>query len=171
MDKTRYDEARAGQDAARVEDFKEWLDGYQGEAAEIVERRERLAMMRTWQTKITPTLTGMPRPPTTVNRGLENRFDSVDRAAQSLQRAVEVHKQTEAAISAVFDRLDSPKHQKIMRLRYLDFMEWREIVAEIYKDRPDYSEKQAAYTRRVYRDHERAMKLSAREWWEIHNWP
>lgn len=165
MDKTRYDEARAGQDAVRVEDFKEWLDGYQGEAAEIVERRERLAMMRTWQTKITPTLTGMPRPPTTVNRGLENRFDSVDRAAQSLQRAVEVHKQTEAAISGIIDTLQSEKMRRIMRLRYLDGLEWSEITRQCYQDKPDFTEKVAAYQRRTYRDHARALKLCAREWW------
>lgn len=152
-------------------EFREWLDAYKAEAEHIIELRERVAEVRSWATKTTTVLADTPKPPAFNPYRMERNVDILMSAEAKVERAIKSHRQTEAAISAVFDRLDSPKHQKIMRLRYLDFMEWREIVAEIYKDRPDYSEKQAAYTRRVYRDHERAMKLSAREWWEIHNWP
>ena len=146
-----------------TEQIKQWLSAYQAEAEAIQDRQEQILTLRSFSERKTPSWSGMPGTPMTPH-GRENAIIARMRAEKSLQSLLDEHEKSTAALSAAIDSLVSEKWKKVMRLRYLSGLEWSEVVAHIYGDKPDYEAKLRAYTRRVYRDHARALLAMAKEW-------
>ena len=148
--------------------LREWLAAYQNEKEQIFEQKGNIAMAQGYATSTTAHWDwgGGSGASAARNDRLERTTLGVLREKDKLLAMQSTHEQNGVAILAAIDRLDSPKHQKIMQLRYLDGLEWSEVVRRCYGDRPDFDEKRSAYTRRIYRDHKRALHQMAEGWGE-----
>lgn len=146
-------------------ELKEWLAAYRQNELLIDEKMEKLRRIQASATSIkAQEITDMPRAPSNPKDRMAEWLVRVEALQKSIDFDVAAQEASKKAIQNLIAALESQKMQKIIRCRYLFGMEWSEVVEAMYKNKEDYQAKLRAYTRRVYRDHERALKLMAIEW-------
>lgn len=59
--------------------------------------------------------------------------------------------------SELQEKVDDPQERRIIRLHYIDRLEWIEVRKIMFSSRRDYYEKEEKYTRLVYRIHGNAL--------------
>ena len=167
MDKARYKQILEEQEKIRIEELKDWLKAYQQNEMVINEKLEKLRTVYASATSVSAQeITDMPRAPSNPKDRMADWLVRVDSLERSLELDIAAQEASKKAIEDLIASLESLKMQKIIRCRYLYGMEWSEVIAEMYREKPDYAAKIRAYERRTYRDHERALKLMVREWWK-----
>lgn len=113
---------------------------------------EKIQMMEAQATRVTASLTGMPRG-TGSGDGvtvLDALLDVKDLYAQALARTYEKQKELEDFIDAMPHYL--PKEKMVLRLRYLDLLSWEQIMLEL-----DYSARRVHQLHRIGLDAAREL--------------
>jgi hypothetical protein len=151
----------------QADEIKDWLRAYVNNEKEIDELLEKIRELRGRATSIgAQEITDMPKAPINITDSMAEymvRLDSMERQVQDMIRA---HKSSKKALEEVLDKMESLKQKKIIRCRYIYGMEWSDVIYQCYHEKPDYQMKLRAYSKRVYRDHDRALLEMARKWTE-----
>ena len=126
---------------------------------------ERIRELRARATSIgAQEITDMPKAPTNTKDSMAEYMVRLDGMERQVRDLIEAHKIGKKALEEVLARMESQKQRKIIRCRYIYGMEWADVIHECYHEKPDYQEKLRAYSKRVYRDHDRALLEMARKW-------
>ena len=151
----------------QADEIRDWLKAYVRNEKEIDELLERIREFRARATSIgAQEITDMPKAPTSTKDTMAEymvRLDSMERQVQDMIRA---HKSSKKALEDVLERMESIKQRRIITYRYIHGMEWSDVIYQCYHDKPDFQAKLRAYSKRVYRDHDRALLEMARKWAE-----
>lgn len=149
----------------QADQIKDWLKAYTQNEKEIDELLEKLRYVRARATSIgAQEMSDMPRAPLNVKDTLVEYMIKVDELERKIQEKIRDHQSSKAALEGVIKRIESPKQRKIITYRYIYGMGWSDVIYECYKEKPDYQAKIKAYSKRVYRDHDRALSEMARKW-------
>lgn len=150
---------------SQAEEVKDWLKAYLQNEAEIDDLLERIRVLRAKAMSIgAQEITDMPKAPTTARDTMSEYMVRLDELEREIEKRIAAHRASKRAIEQVLGKMESPKQTKIIRCRYLYGMEWSDVVYECYHDKHDFHQKQRAYQKRVYRDHDRALLEMARKW-------
>ena len=141
-----------------TERIRKRLDDYTALLREIDNQNERLD---TIETKMAappgPNMTGLPSgkgsPPDRVSMIVIRKLALEEQIAKT----VAMERAENAAIEAMIVQMADPDERAAIRMRYFDRYEWEDIAFALYGDRPDYTERAAAYQRRIFRLHGRAL--------------
>lgn len=149
----------------QADEMRDWLKAYAQNEVMIDDTLEKIRELRGHMMSISAQeITDMPRAPSSPKDKMSEYMVRLDALERSLKEATKIHDEARRALEDAVERLDSPKMQKIIRYRYLYGMEWSDVVSKMYMDREDWSVKINSYTRRVYRDHDRALEHLAKSW-------
>lgn len=141
-----------------TERIRKRLDDYTALLREIDNQNERLD---TIETKMAappgPNMTGLPS-------GKGSPSDRVSMIVirklaleEQIAKTVAMERAENAAIEAMIVQMADPDERAAIRMRYFDRYEWEDIAFALYGDRPDYTNRTAAYMNRVYKLHGRAL--------------
>lgn len=153
MEEKRYD----------VDAVRERLNQYLSTEQDIdnqIERLERLdSKMKGVSAQV---LTGMPRSPSASNDRMAIMLGQKEDLEQSIKEAVSQQSQERNEIEEILTHIDKPDERAVIRMRYLDRTEWKEVLDMMFGGRPDFLEKEETYERRMYRVHSSAILNMAR---------
>ena len=145
--------------------MKDWLKTYRQNEKDIDELLEKLRYVRGHAMSIAAQeISDMPRAPLKIRDPLAEYMIRCDDLERKIREKIEIHQSSKRALEGVIERIESPKRRRIITYRYIYGMEWSDVIRECYSEKPDYQEKLRAYSKRVYRDHERALEEMARKW-------
>lgn len=145
--------------------MKEWLKAYRKNEESIDEQLEKIRELRGHMMSISAQeLTDMPKAPGNPKDKMSEYVARLDMLERQVKEAIKVHEESKNALEKAIGYMDSFKMQNIIRYRYLYGYEWSDVVAKMYQEKEDWPAKINNYTRRVYRDHERALEHLARCW-------
>lgn len=141
-----------------TERIRKRLDDYTALLREIDNQNERLDTIET----------KMAAPPGSNMTGLPSGKGSPsDRVSmivirklaleEQIAKTVAMERAENAAIEAMIVQMADPDERAAIRMRYFDRYEWEDIAFALYGDRPDYTNRTAAYMNRVYKLHGRAL--------------
>ena len=151
----------------QADQIKDWLKAYTQNEKEIDELLEKLRYVRAKATSIgCQEITDMPRAPLNIKDSLAEYMIRCDELERRIKEKIEAHQSSKKALEGVINRMESPKQKKIITYRYIYGMEWSDVIYECYKEKTDYQAKLKAYSKRVYRDHDRALEEMSRKWTE-----
>ena len=149
----------------QAEEVRDWLRAYVQNEAEIDELLNRLRELRARATSVSAQeITDMPRAPSVAHDTLADYMARLDELEREIEKRVQAHFSSKEAIEQVLSKMESPKQRKIIQYRYIYGMEWSDVIYQCYHERKDYQLKLRAYSKRVYRDHDRALLEMARKW-------
>lgn len=149
----------------QADEVRDWLRAYLKDEEEIDELFEKLHTIRATATSVgAQKITDMPRVPSSDKDTLIEYVIRTDELERQIEERIRTHQLSKQAIENVVELMESPKQQKIIRYRYIEGMEWREVIYNCYRDKKDFAVKIKAYSKRVYRDHEKALLEMARKW-------
>lgn len=150
---------------SQADEMRDWLKAYVQNEASIDQTLEKIRELRGHMMSISAQeITDMPRAPSSPKDKMSEYMVRLDMLERSVREAIKIHDESKRALEAAIEKLDSPKMQKIIRYRYLYGLEWSDVVSKMYREREDWSVKVSSYTRRVYRDHDRALEHLAKSW-------
>lgn len=140
---------------------KEWLSRYGVAAREIALLRARADAIRDRAASpASPTLDGMPRAPGFDGDkigGIVGAADALDReAAEKEQDAAAVYAEIDAAIRRIEGK-HSAERRTVLQCRYLDLVEWQDILFLFFGDMEDLNDREDAYMKRLYKTHKAAL--------------
>lgn len=151
---------------SQAEEMRDWLKAYVNDENEIDELLEKLRMTRARATSIgAQEISDMPKAPTNTSNSLEEYIIRVEQLENLIRDRMKFHRLTKNAIERVIEEL-SENQRSIIRYRYIEGLEWRDVVSKCYQDEKDLPMKRDAYTKRVYREHERALQEMSIKWTE-----
>lgn len=149
--------------------IKERLSRYINRLRNIDNQYARLDRLEAkMQTPPGPDLTGMPRSQGTPTDRTGMMVVRKMELEEEIAKAIEEEKAEHKAIDAMIQRIEDPDEQAVLRLRYFDRAGWDDVAFALYGDRPDYVDRDAAYQRRTFRLHGRALLALARVDMEQH---
>ncbi len=150
---------------SQAEAVKDWLLAYRAEEAEIAKLKEERAMLKARMTSISAQeLSDMPRPPSNPKDRMSEYMIRLEALETKIAWKSEYQEICRFTIQSISDRLRKKEAQDIIRLRYLEGKEWTEILMEVYKERPEFRGKQSAFRRKMFRQHESALREMAKNW-------
>jgi hypothetical protein len=143
-------------DVKRYRSARELLESVQEAKLEIARHRARAMELESRCTKMTASMSGMPRGGGSDAQLLWSTLaDYRDKEFEAEQRELEAYRSVEEFISM----LPSRKHRTVLRLKYLDCLSWVKVQMKMYDIGDFYSE------RHIYRIHDKALE-SAEEVWK-----
>lgn len=149
----------------QADEVRDWLRAYARNEEEINDLLEKLRTLKASATSIgAQEITDMPKAASVARDTLAEYMVRVDELEREIREKIEIHKSSRQAIENVLKKMESQKQQRIIRYRYIEGMEWSDVIYQCYRDKKDYTEKVRAYSKRVYRDHDRALLEMARRW-------
>lgn len=141
---------------------KEWLSRYADAAREVALLRARADAIRDRvASPSSPTLDGPPRSP-----GLEgDRLGEVIGIADVIERqvaekeaqAVEAYREIDATIQQISGK-HATERKFILQCRYLDRMDWPDVIFLLFGDKDDFGDREDSFTRRAYNIHKEALQ-------------
>lgn len=149
----------------QADEVRDWLRAYVRCEAEIDDLLEKLRTLRASVTSISAQeITDMPKAASAAKDTLAEYMVRVEELERRINEKIAAHQLGKKAIEGVLEKMESPKQRRIIKFRYLDGLEWSDVIYQCYHDKKDYTEKIKAYSKRVYRDHDRALLEMARRW-------
>lgn len=136
------------------------LKKYHNLMVSVADQYERLVRLR--ETVSTPRrseLTGMPKGHSP--EGYDYKQVELVYLESEYEEAMKSLQAEREAFTALVSQLESGYEAKVIRLRYYDWMEWKDVSFEMFGDHVDYNDKEESYIRRTHKIHESALnKLS-----------
>ena len=150
---------------SQADAMKDWLISFRLEEEKIAELQEQRAMLRASMTSIgAQEITDMPRPPSSFKDRMADdviRLEALDAKIAAKTASQEVCRHS---IQAVVRTLRRENAREIIRMRYLCGKEWAEIMRSLYRRETDFLQKPGKYRRKMFRQHEGALKEMAKNW-------
>lgn len=150
---------------SKSEMMKDWLAAYRNDEREINEQLEKLRELRARIMGIgAQEITDMPRAPAKIRDVLAEYMIRAEEIEERMNARILQHEKDRAAILRLLDRLKTVEERSIIKHRYLYGREWAEVMVAVYHNSADFGGKQEAYRRKMYRAHDNALRMMAREW-------
>lgn len=104
-----------------------------------------------------PSLTGMPRDPSpSQSREADLVCLKVDLENEVKDSLDELKKKREK-IKKIVAKLRHPEEKAVILMRYIDGLEWGDVLDAMFGDKEDFLEKEETYNRRMYQRHGSAL--------------
>lgn len=138
-------------------DVKERCKAYKDLNREIDLQIERLERMEDKvKAPSAANLSGMPKSSPARDRLASDVAIIADLKAEIME-LIEERDAERTALDGLISRLRNPENRLVLRLRYLDFEEWEDVIFTAYGSKPDFNEKYDNYKQRVFRHHKQAL--------------
>lgn len=146
-----------------VDAVRERLNQYLNTEEELDNQIERLERLESKMKGISAqVLTGMPRSPSASTDRMADMLGWKEELEQSIKETVSQQSQERNEIEAILTHIEKPDERAVIRMRYLDRMEWKEVLDMMFGGKADFLEKEETYERRMYRVRNSAMLSMAR---------
>lgn len=108
-----------------------------------------------------PTLDGMPRSPGFEGDklgGVVGTADVIERqVAEKEAQAAEAYREIDATIQQISGK-HATERKFILQCRYLDRMDWPDVIFLLFGDKDDFGDREDSFTRRAYNIHKEALQ-------------
>ena len=149
---------------AQAKEVKNWLKAYRAIGEQIDEKIDRLRMMRERMMSVSAQkLTDMPKGGGSGDP-MADYVIRVENLELSIKHDVEIQEQCRKVIFDLTQELSKPEERRIIELRYLQGLEWSDVMNMLYRGDDKYAQKLDTYRRRMYRVHEEALEKMAKRW-------
>ena len=146
-----------------VDAVREWLDQYLDTEKEIDGQIERLERLESRMQGISAqVLTGMPRSPSASTDRMADMLSQKEELEQEIKDAVSQQGLVRTKIETILKRSCKSEEKSVIRMRYIDRSEWKEVLDMMYGGKPDFLDREDSYERRMYRKHDSAILNMAR---------
>jgi len=112
---------------------KQYLRRYQTINADINQMCEELSEWRTKATKITPTISDMPKSDGGENR-LQGAVDHIVEIESKINARIDELVQAREEVMQVIEAVDDPKLRLILKHRYINGGKWEQIAVDLGYD-------------------------------------
>lgn len=141
---------------------KEWLSRYADAAREVALLRARADAIRDRvASPSSPTLDGLPRSPGFEGDRLGEVIGIADvierQVAEKEAQAVEAYREIDATIQQISGK-HATERKFILQCRYLDRMDWPDVIFLLFGDKGDFGDREDSFTRRAYNIHKAALQ-------------
>lgn len=145
-----------------TDQVKEWLSRYAVAAREVALLRARADAIRDRATSpASPTLDGMPRSPGFEGDRLGEVIGIADvierQVAEKEAQAAEAYREIDATIQQISGK-HATERKFILQCRYLDRMDWPDVIFLLFGEKDDFGDREDSYGRRAYNIHKAALQ-------------
>lgn len=145
-----------------TDQVKEWLSRYAVAAREVALLRARADAIRDRATSpASPTLDGMPRSPGFEGDRLGEVIGIADvierQVAEKEAQAAEAYREIDATIQQISGK-HATERKFILQCRYLDRMDWPDVIFLLFGEKDDFGDREDSYGRRAYNIHKEALQ-------------
>ena len=145
-----------------TDQVKEWLSSYAVAAREVALLRARADAIRDRATSpASPTLDGMPRSPGFEGDRLGEVIGIADvierQVAEKEAQAAEAYREIDATIQQISGK-HATERKFILQCRYLDRMDWPDVIFLLFGEKDDFGDREDSYGRRAYNIHKAALQ-------------
>lgn len=154
--------AEGGGTLSATDQVKEWLSRYAVAAREVALLRARADAIRDRAASpSSPTLGGMPRSPGFEGDRLGEVIGIADvierQVAEKEAQAAEAYREIDATIQQISGK-HATERKFILQCRYLDRMDWPDVIFLLFGDKDDFGDREDSFTRRAYNIHKAALQ-------------
>lgn len=154
--------AEGGGTLSATDQVKEWLSRYAVAAREVALLRARADAIRDRAASpSSPTLDGMPRSPGFEGDRLGEVIGIADvierQVAEKEAQAAEAYREIDATIQQISGK-HATERKFILQCRYLDRMDWPDVIFLLFGDKDDFGDREDSFTRRAYNIHKEALQ-------------
>lgn len=154
--------AEGGGTLSATDQVKEWLSRYAVAAREVALLRARADAIRDRAASpSSPTLDGMPRSPGFEGDRLGEVIGIADvierQVAEKEAQAVEAYREIDATIQQISGK-HATERKFILQCRYLDRMDWPDVIFLLFGEKDDFGDREDSYGRRAYNIHKEALQ-------------
>lgn len=154
--------AEGGGTLSATDQVKEWLSRYAVAAREVALLRARADAIRDRAASpSSPTLDGMPRSPGFEGDRLGEVIGIADvierQVAEKEAQAVEAYREIDATIQQISGK-HATERKFILQCRYLDRMDWPDVIFLLFGEKDDFGDREDSYGRRAYNIHKAALQ-------------
>lgn len=137
---------------------EEWLDEYVSAEKEIDREIERLEYLTSKMTSINAqVMTGMPRSTNASTDRMADKMSQTEELEEAIREVVLEQARKRKEIEAVIRKLRNTDERAVIRLRYLDRVDWGDILEIMFGMNSDFNDRYDTYRRRMYRHREVAL--------------
>jgi len=142
-----------------IASLKRWFAMYLNIGRELECQSDRLKLLEEKLGTVgTPNFSGMPSNPSPTNDRKADVVASIIDLQNEVHQLYEYHDKLTKQIEWCVKLMNSPEERLIIRARYIDGADWREITKILFSKKEDYSDKLESYMRRMYLLHGSALK-------------
>lgn len=150
---------------SQADAVKDQFLAYKREEQEIAKLKDQKAMVQSQMTGIrAQELSDMPRSPSVSNDKMTEYVVRVEALDAQIRWRERRQATCRASLMRLVGLLKRPEERAIIRCRYLKGMEWSEVLKSVYQNEPEFQKKQDAYRRKMFRQHDGALKEMAKKW-------
>ena len=145
-----------------TDDVKAWLRRYADLLREVELLRARADAIRSRATSPpTSALDGLPRSPGFEGDrlgGVIGTADVIERqVAEKEAQAAEIYQEIDAVIGQIKGK-HAAERKFPLQCRYLDLMDWPDVIFLLFGDKDDFGDREDSFTRRAYSIHKAALQ-------------
>ena len=145
-----------------IDDVKTWMRRYADLMREVELLRARADAIRSRAASPpTSAVDGMPRGPGFEGDrlgGVIGVADALERqAAGKVARAAEIYQEIDAVIEQIKGK-HAAERKFTSQCRYLDLMDWPDVIFLLFGDKDDFGDREDSYIRRTYSIHKAALQ-------------
>ena len=112
---------------------KHWLSRYQSINRQVKSKLDEIERLRSLETKITPTLSDMPKGGGSSNK-IELVTERIDEIEQQMSDELKNLVDTRAEIEAVIQQVESEPYREVLERRYIHGEHWEQIAVNMNYD-------------------------------------
>lgn len=154
-----------------LETVREWLNEYLETEKEIdsnIERLEHLVAKMTGTSA--QVLTGMPRASSSSTDRMAEMVANKTELEEEIRAAVSLQSIKRQKIEGILRKLSKVEERSVIRMRYFDRAEWKEVQEMLFGSKPDFEDRYDTYERRMHKYHRSALENIAK-WINEHGSP
>lgn len=115
------------------QDKKHWLSRYQSINRQVKSKLDEIERLRSLETKITPTLSDMPKSGG-INNKIELVTERIDEIEQQMSDELKMLVDTRAEIEAAIQEIDEAVYRELLERRYIYGERWEQIAVDMIYD-------------------------------------
>jgi DNA-directed RNA polymerase specialized sigma24 family protein len=112
---------------------KHWLSRYQSINRQVKSKLDEIERLRSLETKITPTLSDMPKGGGSSNK-IELMTERIDEIEQQMSDELKNLVDTRAEIEAAIQQVESEPYREVLERRYIHGEHWEQIAVNMNYD-------------------------------------
>ena len=143
---------------------RDWLKAYMRNEQIIDEELEKLRTLRARMMSVgAQRLSDMPKAPSSNMDKMAEMVIRADELENSIRERIKIQDIDRNAIESLANQLGD-NQKMIITYRYLYGKKWADIVQMMYGKESGYFQKMKTFSKRIYREHEKALTEMARAW-------
>ena len=115
------------------QDKKHWLSRYQSINRQVKSKLDEIERLRSLETKITPTLSDMPKSGG-INNKIELVTERIDEIERQMSDELKMLVDTRAEIEAAIQEIDEAVYRELLERRYIYGEHWERIAVNMNYD-------------------------------------